>query len=141
MSWAAPAALRETSSRPRATLFFSAGFFSLEKKRVQTSKTRFVHGDRGKILRFRYSRMKWVGSHFKRNFILFDLLRSNKSKQIYVLQNLYRCRHLKACRLYTNHHLNECKLESLYTKINFFLENTAAFGSSILLIFIWKTIL
>ena len=53
LSWAAPAALRETSSRPRATLFFSAGFFSLEKKRVQTSKTRFVHGDRGKILRMR----------------------------------------------------------------------------------------
>ena len=48
-----PAALRETSSRPRATLFFSAGFFSLEKKRVQTSKTWFVLGDRGKILRIR----------------------------------------------------------------------------------------
>ena len=32
------AALRETSSRPRATLFFSAGFFSLEKKRVQNKK-------------------------------------------------------------------------------------------------------
>ena len=53
LSWAAPAALRETSSRPRATLFFSAGFFSLEKKRVQTSKTWFVLGDRGKILRIR----------------------------------------------------------------------------------------
>ena len=48
-----PAALRETSSRPRATLFFSAGFFSLEKKRVQTSKMWFVLGDRGKILRIR----------------------------------------------------------------------------------------
>ena len=29
----------ETSSRPRATLFFSAGFFSLEKKRVQSRRT------------------------------------------------------------------------------------------------------
>ena len=81
LSWAAPAALRETSSRPRATLFFSAGFFSLEKKRVQTSKTRFVHGDRGKILRFRRNRifrkvlvpaqpgeMGWAP--FQENFIL-----------------------------------------------------------------------
>ena len=37
LSWAASAALRETSSRPRATLFFSAGFFSLEKKRVHSA--------------------------------------------------------------------------------------------------------
>ena len=64
------AALRETSSRPRATLFFSAGFFSLEKKRVHHAEPQTILSvSRAEFMCFRQPERELAKNNAKRIFI------------------------------------------------------------------------